>query len=56
MESDKQIGWADLAQTWPRPSVRSHQWLRAKWRRMIKCATNDYESLSLQGSPFCKFP
>ncbi len=48
IDSDKDIAWTDLAQTWPRASVRSHQWLRAKWKR-LKSTLKSSEDLSLKG-------
>ncbi|XP_057374404.1 cyclin-D-binding Myb-like transcription factor 1 isoform X1 [Daphnia carinata] len=47
LDSDKEIAWADLTQSWPRSSVRSHQWLRAKWKR-LKSSVKGSDNLSLK--------
>ncbi|XP_046654365.1 cyclin-D-binding Myb-like transcription factor 1 isoform X1 [Daphnia pulicaria] len=47
IDSDKDIAWAELTQKWPRSSVRSHQWLRAKWKRLKSTVTSS-EDLSLK--------
>ena len=41
------IPWVELTQNWPRSSIRSHQWLRAKWRR-LRSTIKDHEKLDLK--------
>ena len=48
VNNDKDVPWADFTQTWPRSSIRSQQWLRAKWRR-LKSSIKDCDCLSLKG-------
>jgi len=46
-DDDSNINWADLAHSWPRPSIRSHQWLRVKWKK-LKSSVDDHLSLNLK--------
>ena len=46
---DADITWSDVAQSWPQSSVRSHQWLRAKWKR-LKSTVDGHQNLNLKGS------
>lgn len=42
------VAWTELAQTWPRPSLRSQQWLRAKWKQ-LRSTIEDHLNLSFKG-------
>jgi len=46
-DDDSNISWTDLAHSWPRPSIKSHQWLRVKWKR-LKSSVKDHLHLNMK--------
>ena len=48
-ENEADVDWLALCRSWPRPSIRSHQWLRAKWRR-LKSLVKDHQNCKFKGN------
>jgi len=46
-DDDSNIDWTDLAHSWPRPTIKSHQWLRVKWKR-LKSSVKEHLNLNLK--------